>query len=81
MFDGELPGVEVPYAPESTVVTEELNDIAVARPGVVGERFDVTAGERAQPGPGSSESVGEAGDCGLYGEVPAKQRGGERVKK
>jgi hypothetical protein len=58
VFDGELPVVEVPYAPESKIVTEELNNVAVARPGVVGERFDITAGERSQPGPGVVRECG-----------------------
>jgi hypothetical protein len=62
-------------------VAQELDDIALAWPDVGGEGLDVTPRERAQPGPGSSESVGEARDCSFNGEVAAEQRDGERMKE
>jgi hypothetical protein len=67
---------------EASVLEQKVDYIVVARAGLSGEVFEVTACERAQPGPGLAKSLRAACDdgfcCGIAGEEGGSEDGDQR---
>ena len=73
MRDGEFAAMALQGLFEAAVVAQEGDDIVVSRTRVRGEGFEIASSERAQPGPGSTQGVDEAGHRGFDRGFPAEQ--------